>query len=66
MITVVDVSKRQGRKKYSMSGFLNSSEADQYISLLQGRFIKGSFEYWQNTQESRIRESWVKIKEVTI
>ena len=66
MISVIDVSARQGGRKYTMSGFLNEREADEYIRLLQGRFIKGTFEYWRSFPESRISTGYHKIKEVTI
>ena len=66
MIAVVDVSSRAGGRRYSMSGFLNEREADEYIRLLKGRFIKGTFEYWRSFPESRICTGYHKIKEVTI
>lgn len=66
MINVVDMSERAEHKKYSMSGFNTRNEADAYISLLQGRFVKGDFEYWESSNESRICVSWHLINKVTI
>ena len=66
MISVVDVSLRSGDRRYTMTGFLNEREADEYMRLLKGRFIKGTFEYWRSFPESRVCTTWHKIKEVTI
>lgn len=63
---VWDRSKRAGRKNYNMRGFATVEDAYKYLSLLEGRMIKGSFYILRREMISRITEKISIIEEVTI
>lgn len=63
---VWDRSKRAGHKKYDMRGFASIDDAYKYLSLLEGRMIKGNFYIVSREMISRITEKICIIEEVTI